>query len=187
MPIVKRNVKLSVAEYLEGEQYSDIRHEYERGEVVAMVGASRNHGRLVLNIALPLRQHLDESPCEVFVTDMKVHVDDCFFYPDVVVGCDADDDHDFYLERPVLIVEVLSETTAQRDRMVKRLAYQRIPTLQEYLLLEQDRLRAELYRRGEAGWDLALYGPGEQIRLASIDLALALDHLYRGVRLKSED
>ncbi|HEB77845.1 MAG TPA: Uma2 family endonuclease, partial [Methylothermaceae bacterium] len=116
MPIVKRNVKLSVEDYLEGELYSDIRHEYERGEVVAMVEASRNHGRLVLNLALPLRQHLDETPCEVFVTDMKVHVDDCFFYPDVVVGCEADDDHEFYLERPLLIVEVLSENTAQRDR-----------------------------------------------------------------------
>ncbi|HHJ38838.1 MAG: hypothetical protein AXA67_00330 [Methylothermaceae bacteria B42] len=186
MPIVKHNVKLSVEEYLEGEQHSDIRHEYERGEVVAMVGASRNHGRIAGNVFVTLHQHLAETPCDVFMSDMKVHVDDCFFYPDVVVGCDAEDNHDFYLERPVLIVEVLSETTAHRDRTVKRLAYQSIPTLQEYLLLEQDRPRAELYRRGQPGWDLAIHGPGEQIQLASIDLALAVDELYRGVRFKPE-
>ncbi|BCX80663.1 hypothetical protein MIT9_P0237 [Methylomarinovum caldicuralii] len=182
MPIVKRNVKLSIEEYLEGEQYSDIRHEYEHGEVVAMVGASRNHGRIAGNMFALLHAHLQGTPCEVFMADMKVHVDDCFFYPGVVVGCDPDDDHDFYLERPVLIVEVLSETTAQRDRTVKRLAYQAIPTLQEYLLLEQARPRAELYRRSVTGWDLAIYGPGEQIDLASVGLSLALDEVYRGVR-----
>ncbi len=185
MPIVKRNVKLSVEEYLEGEQYSDIRHEYEHGEVVAMVGASRNHARIVGNAFTRLHAHLQGTPCEVFVADMKVHVDDCFFYPDVVVGCDPDDDHDFYLERPVLIVEVLSETTARRDRTVKRLAYQAIPSLREYLLLEQDRPRAELYRRGGSGWDLCVYGPGEVIRLDSVDLALSLDELYRGVRFST--
>lgn len=185
MPIVKRNVTLSIEEYLEGEKYSDIRHEYERGEVVAMVGAGRNHNRLTLSVALALSRHLEGTPCEVFITDMKVRVNDCFFYPDVVVGCDPGDDHDFYLERPILIVEVLSETTEQRDRTVKRLAYPSIPSLREYLILSQDRPRAELYRRSGEGWDLEIYGPGETLRLESVGLELAVDAIYRRVHPES--
>ncbi|XSG86304.1 MAG: Uma2 family endonuclease [Methylohalobius sp. ZOD2] len=183
MPILRKNGVLTVEEYLEGEKHADIRHEYERGEVVAMIGASRNHNRLTGRIFADLLRHLEDTPCEAFASDMKVRVDDCFYYPDVVVDCDPKDDHDFYLEHPVLIVEVLSESTEQRDRTVKRLAYQSIPGLREYLLLAQDRVRAELYRCSGSGWDLEIYGAGEVMRLASVDLELPLAEIYRGVRL----
>jgi len=179
--ILKKNVSLSGDEYLEGEQYSDIRHEYEHGEVVAMVGASRKHKRLAGNVFALLHRHLGSTRCEAFISDMKVHVGDCFYYPDVVVGCEPGDNHDFYLEHPVLIVEVLSESTEQRDRTVKRLAYQSIPSLSEYLLLSQEAPGAELFRRTEEGWDLEIYALGEGVHLASVDLEIPLNEIYRGV------
>ena len=147
--------KLSIDEYLRGELESDIRHEYIAGETYAMVGASDRHGLIALNLATALRPAVRGTPCQVFMTDMKLRLvnggEEVFYYPDLLVSCDPQDRATYYRTRPCLIVEVLSETTQRIDRREKWLAYTTLESLREYLILSQDRREADLYRR-EDGW-----------------------------------
>ena len=105
-----RQQGISEDEYLKGELLSDIRHELIHGEAYAMAGASRNHHRITRNLVSALTQYLNGKPCEPFFSDMKVKVDSCFFYPDALVVCDDEQGHDYYTEKPSLIIEVLSKT-----------------------------------------------------------------------------
>lgn len=172
------------ASYLANESRADVRHEYVAGEVFAMAGASKTHGTLALNAAIHLRQHLRGRPCGVWMADMKVRVatDSAYYYPDVVVTCDA---HDLspeapkdYVETPSLIVEVLSDSTEAVDRREKWLSYRRLPSLREYVLIDQNRQWVEVFRHEEAGWVQEIYEAGEAVRLAAADLNLAMTELY---------
>lgn len=179
---------LTEADYLAGESYSPIRHEYVDGHVYAMTGASKAHNTIVLNIATRLHAHLRGSPCRAYVADMRVRVEAvrAYYYPDVVVTCAGPDTvadapcH--YLTAPVLIVEVLSETTETVDRREKMRAYAQLESLREYLLVDSRSARAELYRkRPEGGWEQWIAAPGETLRLDSVGLALAIDDLYEDI------
>ena len=171
---------LSVEEYLEREKRSDVRHEFIEGYVYAMVGASRRHNLIALAIERLLHTALRGSSCRAFVSDLKVQVDDRFYYPDVVVSCSGA--LDGHIERsPKLIVEVLSPSTEARDRMEKRLAYQSLTSLEEYVLVAQDRVRIEVYRRGDEAWLLECHEAGDIIRLESADTSFAAEQVYEDV------
>lgn len=180
-PLPKSN-RIEVEEYLLGEQYSHIRHEYIDGQVFAMVGASDRHGMIAINLGAILSQRLPDR-CQVFIADMKVRLraaeQELFYYPDVLVSCDPADRETYFRCHPCLVAEILSPTTERVDRFEKRLAYCGLPSLHEYLLISQDYRQVEIYRRSQ-GWGLERYTEGE-IRLASVDLALGLDELYRRV------
>ena len=172
------------ADYLKHEQSSPDKHEYVAGEVFAMAGASKRHGTLALNAAISLRQHLRGKACGVWMADMKVRVrvDSAYYYPDVVVTCDqadlgADAPKDF-LEAPKLVVEVLSESTEPVDRREKLLSYRRLPCLEEYVLIDQNRPWVEVFRRTPAGWTQDIYEAGEVARLDSVGLILPMADLY---------
>lgn len=175
---------LDIDEYIQGELRSEIRHEYVAGEAYAMVGASDRHNLICGNLFSALHTHLKGGPCRVFMADMKVRVkvvlDDYFYYPDVMVACHPEDNARYWRERPVLLAEVISESTARLDRREKWLVYQHIDTLVEYLLLEQDRPEATLYRR-DGTWTARQLGPGDCLELASVGLALPLASLYEGL------
>ena len=132
--------RITEQDYLEGEKSSKVRHEYIDGQVYAMAGASKRHSEIAVNISTALRIASRRSPCRVYSSDVKVRLAEhrSYYYPDVIVGCEEDEANDYYLEKPCLIVEVLSQTTAKRDRSEKLLAYMNIPTLRAYLLVEQD-------------------------------------------------
>ncbi len=181
MALVEKLHPITVEEYLEGEKGSDVRHEYVAGAVYAMAGASGLHNLLALTFAAGLRQHLRGSPCRVFMSDMKVRVRDAFYYPDLVVVCGAIDAGAYYQSAPTLIVEILSESTEARDRLEKRLAYQSLESLQEYVLVTQDKMRVEIYRRVEDGWQLEPYSYGDRVRFASIHYEAAIEQLYEDV------
>ena len=122
---------LSIQEYLQLEKTSDIRHEYIDGEVFAMAGASEEHNLItVTNVIALLRPHLRGTPCRTFASDMKVKVKvekaDIFYYPDVLVTCDTNDNERYFKTSPKLIVEVLSNSTKTIDKREKRLNYQNI-------------------------------------------------------------
>jgi len=180
-PLRHRNL-IEVEEYLRGEQYSDVRHEYIDGQVFAMVGASDRHGIIAGNLHTFLNRNLPDR-CQVFIADMKVRLraaeQEIFYYPDVLVSCDPADRETYYRNRPCLVAEVLSAATERVDRFEKRLAYCALPSLQEYLLITQDYRQVEIYRRAQ-GWGPELYTEGD-IRLASLDLTLGFDELYRRV------
>lgn len=175
---------LSVAEYLRGEQLSELRHEYVAGQVYAMAGASDVHGLLAGNLFAALRPHLRGGPCQLFVADMKVRLqvagEDIFYYPDLVLSCDSEDRERYWRSRPCLLVEVLSEASERIDRREKFLAYTTLPSLQEYLLIAQDRQEVTIYRR-RADWHGEVLRQGE-LRLDCLGgLSLPLAVIYEEV------
>jgi Uma2 family endonuclease len=181
MSAVLKDKQISVEEYLQGELVSEIKHEYIDGYVYAMAGASTNHGRIASNIVGAFNQHLKNMPCDVLTADFKVNVNSRkFFYPDVVVICDPNNGDDYYTEKPLLIVEVLSSSTQRKDRTLKRLAYQSLLSLQEYVLIEQDFVEVEVSRRS-ANWDSRHYFLGDEVYFESLDLTLPVTEIYRRV------
>ncbi|BAY22963.1 hypothetical protein NIES2100_27270 [Calothrix sp. NIES-2100] len=177
---------LTVEEYLKAEESSDIRHEYVDGEIFAMAGASEEHNLIATNIIALLRPHLRGTPCRAFVSDMKVKVKaqkaDIFYYPDILVTCDLNDSERYFKTRPTLIVEVLSNSTKTIDKREKRLNYQSIESLQEYVLVSQEEIKVEVYRKDAQGnWSLTILGKDDELRLDSIGLTLTMADIYEDV------
>lgn len=177
MALQKVPERIGVEDYLKGERLSDIKHQLIDGEVYAMAGASENHNLLALNIASELRSHLKGKPCRTFMADMKVRVMDDFFYPDVMVVCEADNEDEYYKKSPVIIVEVLSKTTRKFDQTSKRLRCQTIPTLQEYVLIEQDKGEIQVFCRDQ-NWQSFYYYLGDTIHFRSLDISLSVEDIY---------
>lgn len=179
-----RRESLTVEAYLEGERHSEERHEYFEGEAHAMAGASDEHELVALNIAAALHAHLKGKPCRVYKDGMKLRLQamgrDVFYYPDIMVTCDPADRHRYYREKPKLLIQVLSENE-NKDLIEKFFAYQRLPSLEEYVVVTPNLAQPEVrvFRRAE-GWE-----PGETHRegtftLRSIGLTLPVADLYAG-------
>lgn len=175
---------ISEEEYLQGELVSDVKHELIDGEVYAMAGGSKNHERIAGNVFAGLHAHLQNSPCEPFSTEVKVKVGGNFFYPDAMVVCDDPTDNEYYTESPTILVEVLSKSTRRTDETIKRMAYQSIPSLQEFILIEQDFVDIEVCRRNE-GWLPRHYFLGDQFVLESIGISMSVEDIYH--RVKNDD
>lgn len=171
-------------DYLAWEEAQADRHEFVHGEVFAMVGGRRVNGLVTLNLASALKQHLKGGRSRAFVESMKVQVDDRnVFYPDLFVTCDAADlQTEQVFRNPVLVVEVLSDSTQAFDRGLKFEAYRRLATLREYLLIDPDRRRVELFRRNERGlFELHDQSDSAQLQLASVELQLPMPELWDGL------
>jgi Uma2 family endonuclease len=170
------------AAYLAWEAEQADKHEYLAGEVFAMVGARREHVVVSLTLASRLRGHLKGTRCQSYVSDMKLFIAaaDAFFYPDVMVSCDERDRRaDLALAHPVLVVEVLSESTAAFDRGAKFAAYRKLDSLAEYLLVDIDARRLELYRREADHWLLfETDADRPPLTLASVDMTLSVAEAF---------
>lgn len=185
MPVAKKYDLISEQDYLEGELLSDIRHEYIDGEIYAMVGAHKYHNLITGEMFRILANHLLGKPCQTYASDMKVKIDQKYFYPDVMVDC-SNEETDYFVEKPSIIVEVLSKSTRQRDKTDKRLAYFQIPTLKEYVMIEQDFVEIEFWSRDQDNrWQQSVYYLGDDITFHSIDLTASVEDIYRQV--KNED
>jgi Uma2 family endonuclease len=162
---------VGVEDYLNGELAGDIRHEFVNGEVLAMVGTGKAHNTIAGNLFAALHAHLRGSPCRPYMSDVKVRVrtnrDDRFYYPDLLVSCAPQGPNAYYTEAPVLIADVLSASTERQDRAEKFHHYRKLHSLQEYVLVAQDLMRVEIYRR-TTGWDLELFGEGDRFLLNTV-------------------
>ena len=178
---------LTVDEYLAGEIQSPVKYEYVDGRVYAMVGGTNIHSRISSRVLVSLGGQLASSPCEAFNSDTKVRVQrqsrNYFYYPDASVVCESNPDSDTFQDKPVVIVEVISESTRRTDEGEKRDNYLTIPSLSTYVLLEQDRAAARVYERsGDDGFAEALYvDPDSVIPLPTIGAELRFADLYAGV------
>ncbi len=175
---------INLIEYLEAEDCSQIRHEYLNGQVFGMTGGSREHNLITGNIHNRLKNHLRGSGCQVFASNMKVRIetDNVFYYPDVVVTCKAQDTEKFFLTKPCLIVEVLSPITENIDRREKLLTYKKIETLQEYVLVSQDDMEVELYRKDkDDNWVKYILSKNDPVTLDSVKLELTMAEIYEDV------
>ncbi len=171
---------LSEADYLAGEQDGEIRHELVDGQAYAMTGASDYHNYLSGNFFGELRNALrrSDSPCSIYINDMKVKVKQNFYYPDVMVVCNPNDKvNDYYKTQPSLIVEVLSPSTRRFDKTHKRVTYQTLESLQEYVLVDQERAEIEVFTR-QSGWQANYFYPGDTIHFQSIEVAVAVQDIY---------
>jgi Uma2 family endonuclease len=183
-PILKH---LTPEAYLIAEEQSSVKHEYIDGQVYAMAGASDAHVTIALNFATLLKNHLRGSKCRVFISDMRVRIEELntYYYPDVLVTCDERDRTESNLKRyPKVIIEVLSSSTEAFDRGDKFLDYQHIETLEEYVLIGTTRRRADCFRRNAEGlWVMQSYGLGQILSLNSLQFETALEALYEDVEL----
>lgn len=183
--------KMTIEEYLLWELDQDLRYEYINGEVFAMTGGTIPHNDIALNLYTALRPHLRPRGCRVNVSDVKVRVTSKspYFYPDLIVSCDRQDlnAHKF-IQNPKLIVEVLSPSTSSKDRGEKFRYYLGMPTLQEYLLIDSEKISVERYCRGEGRmWLYYPYTTGDIITLSSIEFELPIELLYEGVGFETEE
>jgi len=175
---------ISPEEYLEIERDSPIRHEYRRGLVYAMAGGTDNHDRIALNLLTLVNLHLGDSTCRFHSGNVKVNYrDEFYYYPDAFVTCDPRDRDDRYVKRhPKLIVEVLSTSMEVFDAGEKFDDYAQIDSLEEHVLIAQDKQRVECRRRTPTNtWETVVYCAGERVTLKSIDLEFAVAELYRGL------
>lgn len=176
--------KVSLPEYLAWEDRQTGRHEFWRGEIFAIVGGKRGHGRIIANLMRHLGNHLDDTSCQAFSENMKVQVaSDAVLYPDVFVTCDSEFSADQSIfTAPVLVVEVLSPSTQAYDRSQKFAIYRRIASLREYVLIDPDTRRVEVFRPGDDGlWDLLDMSDELALDLASVGLRLPLADLFKGM------
>jgi Uma2 family endonuclease len=180
--------KMTIEEYFAWELNQDIRYEYINGEVFAMTGGTIPHNDLALNLYTALRPHLRSRGCRVKVSDVKVQVspNSVYFYPDLIVSCHPDDlNARKFIQNPTLIVEVLSPSTSNKDREEKFRYYLTMPNLQEYILIDSEKIYVERYCRGEGRmWLYYPYTTGDIITLSSIEFELPIELLYENVGLE---
>mgnify|MGYP001944438638 CR=1 FL=1 len=186
MSTVVKPALLTESEYLRGELLSEIKHEFVDGQVYAMAGASANHGRISGNIFRKFGNHLENSPCETHMSDMKVKTPSGNYrYPDVLVVCDNNYINDSYAtETPTILVEVISKSTRKTDEQIKRMEYINIPTLQEYVIIEQDFVDIAVFRKSD-DWRHTNYFLGDEIHFESINLTVSVEEIYH--RVQNED
>lgn len=171
--------RLTTAEYFALEEAEGVKHELVDGVAYAMVGVSRPHNQIALNLAGWLNQRL-ASPCTTFIAEMKLRVRTAlaenFYYPDVMVSCDPGDTARHWVDRPCLIVEILSDSTTRFDLNEKFVTYRGIESLAEYLVVAQDARQVVMHRR-DAAWAPRPQAAGD-LALDSLGLAISMDDLY---------
>ncbi|HZF55644.1 MAG TPA: Uma2 family endonuclease [Polyangiaceae bacterium] len=181
-PVDKRD--WTAQEYLAWERQQRTRHEFFRGEVFAMDGATREHKLLVANITAELRNAVRKKPCEMYPLDMRVKVPAAglYAYPDVSVICgepEFEDGASDTLLNPLVLIEVLSDSSERYDRGKKFESYRSIPSLMDYVLVAQDHVLVEHFRRGEGGtWVLRELRAGGRVELSGPECGLEVNEIY---------
>ncbi|TWT98810.1 Uma2 family endonuclease [Neorhodopirellula pilleata] len=183
---------ISVRDYLDGEQQAKRKHEYVAGDIYAMAGGTVQHNRIASNATGALFAQLRGQRCQVFNSDMKVRVrlssGTRFYYPDVSVVCQPNPPSETFQDAPVVIIEVVSDSTRRTDEYEKREAYLSIDSLCVYVLIEQNAALALVYRRADSGFDReVIQGARSVILLPEIGCELALEDVYQNVEFQSAD
>ena len=162
-----------------------LRYEMIDGLIYAMSGGSLQHSRLIGNLYFAIRQHLQGKPCEVFTENVKLKINQKiarsdYVYPDLVVDCTPQKAENNMLTTPVLIVEVLSNSTRHKDENAKFHAYIQVPTVQEYMIIEQDVAKIEIQRR-RTNWTIEKFGLGDTLTFEPLGLSVAVADIYEKV------
>lgn len=184
MSAIPNTALMTEEEYLSNELTSEVKHELIDGRLYAMAGVSANHQRISVNVLSEFRSHLKNSPCEPFGSDMKLKIHSNFFYPDVMVDCHFDNSTPYFTQTPIIIVEVLSSSTRKIDKTIKLMSYINIPSLQEYVMIEQDFVDIQVVRKRE-GWLQKHYFLGDDVTFEAIGLTVSVAEIYH--RVQNED
>ncbi len=189
--VIERVQKMSVEEFLDFAENAEEWYEYIDGEPIKMTGGILNHFDIISNILFELRLLLAETDCRTLPNGMLVRVGDASLVsPDVIVVCgepktEADTR---ILLNPILVVEVISPSSVDHDRVVKRDFYESVDSIHAYLIVDQDRMMVELFARGENGWHLQTFSqPDDEVPLAALNCSLPLRDIYHNVEIESGD
>ena len=191
MATVAAQTYFTPEEYIALERKAEYKSEYFDGHIIAMSGASSKHNLITGDIFYGLYPQLIGHGCDIFISDMRVRASlgDAYFYPDVVVVCgepEFEDDVFDTLLNPILIVEVLSPSTEAYDRGEKFTRYKHLASLQEYVLVSQDKVSIEHHRRHGKQWMLSHYRALEEVlQLPAIGCELPLRDIYARVTVKN--
>ena len=182
---VIRDQTVTVDEYREIEAASPVRHEYVAGLMHARAEVTKRHNRIAGTIARLLLGARLGGPCRVYISQVKLRAaDDVYYYPDVMVACGPEGDDPYVEDAPCLVVEVASPSTAVIDRREKLVVYKRIPTLEAYVIVEQDSRRVQRHWRDEHGiWREAEVSGKGLVPIPRPEVTLTLDEIYAGVGL----
>lgn len=190
MGLPKLKTKISVEDYLKGEKKSPVKYEFVCGEVYAMAGTTMRHNIIAGEIFARLLAELSDSKCQPFMSDVKVRAaPETYYYPDVMVSCEEISQNSLICENPILIVEVTSPSTKHIDRREKLALYLRMPSVQEYVIVDQHKMNVEIHRRDENGNWITYYfdEPDDEIEFKSVELTLPITEIYRRVRFENRD
>jgi Uma2 family endonuclease len=182
-----RQPDLTYDEYLIYEQASSTKHEFVNGQAFAIAEEEENHNLIVGNLVGCIRPHLSGTGFRLLALAMKLTIasaNNATYYPDVMVVCDRTDSDAYVKQKPCLLIEVLSPSTALLDRREKLFNYQKLESLQEYVLVSQSEVKVELYRKDQDGdWLVQCWGMGDSLDLRSLDFAIGLSDIYEDVEL----
>jgi Uma2 family endonuclease len=187
MTAAKQPNSISIADYLAGEEVSDVKHEYLGGAVHAMAGSTNRHSAISANAVGFLLAQLRGKPCRPFGSDTKVRIEypdhTRFYYPDALVVCHTNPPSDHFQDHPAVVIEVLSDSTRRTDLSEKRDAYLTIPSLKVLLFVEPDSSEVIVHRRkAEGGFAVEIFaGLDAVIPLPEIEAELALADLYERI------
>lgn len=190
MAVPQDKLYMTVEEYLEFEKTSDVRHEYVDGAIYAMAGESKRHNRIGGNIYAALLRHLGDGDCDVYFEAVKVYTSTTkYYYPDVVVICQDTSEDDYSLSNPHLIIEVLSPLTERIDRAEKLIAYQKQASLQEYVIVAQDRIWVQIHRRqSNDNWAVENYFDlNDEVTFASVNFTTNISEIYRNINFPAPE
>lgn len=192
--MLKTNEKyISTEEYFAREDIAENRSEYWCGDVFAMAGGTPNHNRITVNLSSLLNAQFRGGTCEAFASDLRVQVEKeiHYTYPDVVAICGelkfvegrADT-----ITNPVVVIEVLPESTRDYDRGTKFTAYRSVETLTDYILIDQDTVHIEYFsKESDETWRLREYfNPEEVVEIKSIAATLPIKGIYERVVLRTK-
>src|SRR5271165_4499731 len=178
---------MSLAEFLEWEERQELRYEFDGVEPVAMTGGSLRHAAIQRNLAIAVGSRLSGKPCQFFGSDLKIQVgENSSRYPDGIVLCSDMDPSLKIVRNPVVIFEVLSPSTAAKDRIVKAREYQATPSVKRYVMLEQDRIGATVHVRAQDGWSVLVLKDDDALDMPEIGLAIPLAEFYEGLAFEAQ-
>ena len=178
---------ITVEQFLDWEDRQELRHEFDGIDAFAMTGGTGAHAAIQASLLRALGNHLDGKPCRAYGSELKVKMATSARYPDAIVTCPPVAPKATFATDPVVIFEILSESTGSDDLGVKRLEYQATPSVQRYIVLAQSHRVAHVFRRAGENWEMELYlGSDAVLDMPEIGIAVALSEIYKGIALASD-
>ncbi|ACB97269.1 Uma2 family endonuclease [Beijerinckia indica] len=179
---------MTLPEFLAWEEQQPIRYEFDGSAPFAMAGGTEAHAIIQTNLAIAVGGRLRGKPCRFIGSDLKALVaDNSSRYPDGMIVCSPVQNRRTTIADPVIVFEVLSSSTASTDRIVKAREYQATPSIQRYIMLEQDRIGATIYARAGDTWTFEILSDDAILQMPEIGIELPLAELYEGLNFDIED
>lgn len=176
----------TMEQFLDWEERQELRYEFDGFQPEAMTGGTAAHERIKVNLLLALGNPLRGKPCQVFGSDLKIQTEHSIRYPDAFVVCTPVPPKSTVVSDPVVIFEVLSPSTALKDRIIKNQEYRSIPSVRRYIMLEQDSMAATVFERSEEDWVGHLLTDGAILRMPEIGIEVPLTELYEGIEFPED-